>query len=132
MPITFRIDNESGIVYTTVEGRVGIDEIIEKLKDFMNRPEFRPGLNGIADMRNSDLETHSIDVQRIARLMIDFRDKIGPSKTAVVVSQKVTFGMTRMFQVFAEQSSIDTAIFQDMDEALQWLAGSKGSAGKRI
>ncbi len=131
MPITIRIDSESGIVYTTVEGQVGIDEIIEKLTGLMDHPDFRSGLNGIADMRSSQLDTHPADIERIASLMIRFRDKIGPSKTAIVVSSKATFGMARMFQVFAEKSSIGTAIFQDMEEAGQWLGISGRDPDKR-
>ena len=61
----------------------------------------------------------SADVRKIADLMIEYQSKIGRSKTAVVVSKDVTFGMTRVFQEFSEQSSIETAIFRDMDEALQ-------------
>ena len=121
MPITMRIDKKLKIVHTTVEGQVSVDEIIDKLTDFMEQPDFVSGLNGIADLRNFELNTTPLDIERLAKLLIDYRDKIGPSKAAVVISRQVTFGLTRMFQAFAEQSSIETAIFEDMDEALRWL-----------
>jgi hypothetical protein len=63
----------------------------------------------------------SADIKRIADLIIKYRDKIGQSKAAIVISKDVTFGMARMFQVFVEQSSIDIAIFRNMEEALRWL-----------
>jgi hypothetical protein len=125
MPIAFRIDKESGIVYTTIEGRITTDELLESLERFMNHPDFSPGLNGLADLRNIEMDTFSADVRRIAELMVEYRNKIGPSKTAVVISKDVTFGMTRMFQSFSEQSSIKTAIFRDMEEALRWLGVNK-------
>jgi hypothetical protein len=128
MPITFRIDKESGIVYTTIDGRTNTDEIVESLESLLNNPDFKPGLNGIADLRNSEMDTFSADVKRIAGLMIEYRNKIGPSKTAVVISKDVTFGMTRVFQAFSEQSSIETAIFRDMEEALRWLGANKTRA----
>ena len=131
MPITFRIDKESGVVCTTIDGYVSTDEIIEGLRNIMNHPDFRPGLNGIADLRNSDLNTFSADVKRIAELLVEYRDKTGPSRTAVLVSNDVTFGMTRVFQVFAEQSSVETAIFRDMEEAVQWLGVGNASADKK-
>ena len=130
MPITFRIDKESGVVCTTIDGYVSTDEIIEGLRNIMNHPDFRPGLNGIADLRNSDLNTFSADVKRIAELLVEYRDKTGPSRTAVLVSNDVTFGMTRVFQVFAEQSSVETAIFRDMEEAVQWLGVGNAGADK--
>lgn len=131
MPITFRIDKESGVVYTTINGHASTDEIIEGLRNFMNHPDFKPGLNGIADLRNSDLDTFSADVQRIADLLIEYRNKIGPSRTAVLVSKDVTFGMTREFQVFAGQSSVETAIFRDMEEAVRWLEAGGEFAGNK-
>ena len=129
MPITFRIDKESGIVYTTVEGRVSIDEIIEGLRACVSLPDFRPGLNGIADLRNSEFDPRPADVERIAMLLTEYRNKIGLSKTAVVVSKAVTFGMTREFQAFAEHSSIDTEIFRDMDQARQWIGARDRNPG---
>jgi hypothetical protein len=130
MPITFRIDKESGIVYTTINGRTNTDEIVESLENLLNNPDFKPGLNGIADLRNSEMDTFSADVKRIAGLMIEYRNKIGPSKTAVVISKDVTFGMTRVFQAFSEQSSIETAIFRDMEEALRWLGARNAITDK--
>ena len=125
MPITFKIDNKAGIVYTTIDGDVGTDEILDGLKGILTHPDFRPGLNGIADLRNSNLHSFSADVKRIANLLIEYAGKIGPSKTAILVSTNVTFGMTRMFQTFAEKSSIQTEIFQDLKDALQWLGADQ-------
>jgi hypothetical protein len=128
MPITFRIDAESGVVYTNVQGLVSADDILEALKSIMGHPEFRPGLNGLADLRNIEGDLFSGDVRKIAELMIEFRKKIGSSKTAVIVSKDVTFGMARTYQVFAEKSSIKTEIFRDKDEALQWLGIARRQA----
>jgi hypothetical protein len=124
VPITFRIDKASGIVFTTIAGQTSLDEILEGLKNILNHPDFGPGLNGIADLRQSELNTFQADVKKIADLMIEYRGTIGPSKAAVVVSRDITFGMTRVFQVFAEQSSVETAIFRSMEEALCWIHSS--------
>lgn len=121
MPITFRIDKKSGVVFTTMEGNVSISEIIDGLKGLMNHPDFSPGFNGLVDMRNSTVNSTPEEVRRIAELMTGQREKIGMSRSAVVVSKDVIFGMARMFQVFAEQSSIKTELFRDINEARQWL-----------
>jgi hypothetical protein len=130
VPITFSIDKESGIVHTTIEGHTSTDEIVAGLRNLMDHPDFRPGLKGIADLRNSQLDTFSADVREIANLIIEYQDKIGPSRTAVLVSKDVTFGMARVFQAFSEQSSIETAIFRNKEEALQWLGVGEGSGAK--
>ena len=121
MPITFRIDKKSGIVFTTMEGTVSISEIIDGLQELMTHPDFSPGLNGLVDMRNSTVNSTPEEVKRIAELMTSHREEIGISRSAVVVSKDAIFGMARMFQVFAEKSSIKTQLFRDIDEARQWL-----------
>jgi hypothetical protein len=125
MPIAIKIDKDSGIVHSMIEGRISADELIEKLQDLIDHPDYRPGLNGIADLRKIDKDMFSEDVFKVAKLMIENRDKIGASKTAVLVSKEVTFGMTRVFQALSEQSSVKTEIFWSMEEALQWLGADK-------
>jgi hypothetical protein len=124
MSITFRIDKASGTILTTIEGQPSVDELVDGLKSIMSHPDFGPGLNGIADLRKSEMKTFSADVQKIADLLIEYRGKIGQSKTAVVVSKDVTFGMARVFQVFAEQAPVEIEIFRSMEEALRWLGTS--------
>jgi hypothetical protein len=121
MPIIIELNKEEGIVYTTIDGRVSTDEIIDGLKKVLDHPDFRPGLRGIVDIRPSELDTHAGDVRRIADLLIEYRDRIGWSRSAVVVATDLAFGMTKMFQAFNEASSIEVEIFQDIEEARQWL-----------
>lgn len=125
MPVTFRIDKEAGIVYTVIEGAVDTDELLKELDTLIKQPDFRPGLNGITDLRKSEMDTFTDDVQRVAEFFIKHREQVGASKTAIVLSGFVTYGMTRMFQAFADDSSVETQIFQDMDEALEWIESGK-------
>ena len=121
MPVTFRIDKEAGIVYTVIEGPVDTKELLRELETLLDHPDFRPGLNGITDLRKSEMDTFTEDVQRVAEFFIRHREQVGASRTAIVLSGFVTYGMTRMFQAFADDSSVETQIFQDMDEAIEWI-----------
>jgi hypothetical protein len=121
MPITFRNDTVKGIVYTTIEGSPSTDEIIGALETLLQSPEYCPGLRGVVDMRGSKLDSCAVDVRRIADVLIRYRDTIGPSRSAVVVSKTVTYGMTRMFQAYADQSSIEVELFHDIDAAREWI-----------
>ena len=121
MPVTFRIDKEAGIVYTVIEGPVDTDELLRELDTLIKHPDFRPGLNGITDLRKSEMDTFTEDAQRVADFFIKHREQVGSSRTAIVLAGFVAYGMTRMFQAFADDSSVETQIFQDMDEALEWI-----------
>jgi hypothetical protein len=121
MPVTFRIDKEAGIVFTVIEGPLDTDELLRELAAMIKHPDFKPGLSGITDLRKSEMDTFTDDVQRVAEFFISHKEQVGVSRSAIILSGFVTYGMTRMFQAFAEESSLDTRIFQDMDEALEWI-----------
>lgn len=121
MPVSFSIDSENSIVYTKITGVLTSEELISGLEGLLDDPQFRPGLDGITDMSDSELDTFSIDAREIAELLVRYREKIGPSRTAVVVSKDITLGLTRMFQYFAEETSIETRIFSSIEEAREWL-----------
>jgi len=55
MPITDRIDKEARIIYTTVEGNVSADEVLEIGKRVIKDPDFGKGMNGIADLRMGEI-----------------------------------------------------------------------------
>jgi len=121
MPVTFRIDTEAGIVFTVIEGPLDTDELLRELAAMIQHPDFKPGMSGITDLRNSEMDTFTDDVQRVAEFFISHKEQVGVSRSAIVLSGFVTYGMARMFQAFADESSLDTRIFQDMDEALEWI-----------
>jgi hypothetical protein len=124
MPVTCEIDSEGGLVRTTFRGQVDIEEVVRALEDLLQRPDFRRGLNGIVDLREGDTDTQARDVKRLATMMERCRDQIGPSRTAIVVAKDVTYGMARMYQAYAESTSIETMIFRSIDDAHRWLAES--------
>jgi len=47
------------------------------------------------------------------------------SRRALLVSNDVAFGLTRMYQILMEQSPDEVAIFRDFDVALKWLGLAK-------
>ena len=121
MPIDLRIDRDAGILYTTIRGEVTVDEIVDAFNKLFQSPDFRPGLSGLADLRESRITSSLSNVRRLAELMIENRDRIGPSRTAIVVDSDIDYGMARMFEVFAEQSMAETQVFKDIDQAMIWL-----------
>lgn len=121
MPIDCRIDEEDGIVYTTLTGEVDEDEIVKALSGIITSPSYRPGLDGLVDLRGHNATQSSAAVRRIAELMTRHHAEIGHSRAALVVSDELGFGLARMYQAFAQDSSIETRIFYELAEANDWL-----------
>jgi hypothetical protein len=121
MPVSIRVDTEEDVVYTTVTGLYTADDVLKAIDELFEHPDFRPGLNGITDLRGAETFPPYTDVIRIAQYLVRNRDRIGRSRTAVLVSSDVSFGTTRMFQTYSDDSSIETHIFHELDEARRWL-----------
>lgn len=50
-----------------------------------------------------------------------FHSKLSHRKTAIVVDQDVTYGLTRMFQILADDLPYEIEIFRSFREAQQWI-----------
>ena len=106
MTVEFRIDKEEGIVYGTLRGEVDVDEILAALEGIVTNEDFEPELNGITDLRDMKWESDQGDLRRLVHFMIEHRDRRSAGRrSAVVVCSDRAYGMSRMFEVFSEQSS---------------------------
>lgn len=126
MPVECRIDAEAGIIHTILSGEVGASDIIEAIEALFRHPDYRPGMIGLADLRSYTWRAETSDIKRIAQFMIANGDTIGRSRTAIVVSDDYSYGMSRMYEAFADASPIEVDVFRDMDEAVAWLRGAGG------
>jgi len=43
------------------------------------------------------------------------------ARCAVVVGSDRAYGMSRMFEVFSEETDVDVRIFRNLDEAKNWI-----------
>jgi hypothetical protein len=130
MSYEYRIDKNERIVYSTLSGELDVDEIIAGLTEALADTDFEPGMSGITDLRSLKWESDQEDLRRLARFMIEHKDRIGRSRSAVVVGGERAYGMTRMFEVFSEQSSLDIGVFRDVKQARSWVLKKAGSEGK--
>ena len=121
MTVEFRIDKDEGIVYGTLKGEFELGEILEALAEVVLSDDYRPGLNGITDLREMNWESDQADLRKLVQFMVEHSDRIGRSRSAIVVSGDRAYGMSRMFEVFSEQSPLVVREFRDFDEAKRWV-----------
>ena len=126
MGIEFRIDKEKRVVYTTVKGDLDVKDIIAGLTEIISHEDFEQGMSGLFDLLASKWQSVPEDLRRIVRFIIKNTDKIGPSRHAVVVGSDRAYGMSRMFEVFSQETAVDVRIFRDLAAAKRWLTGESG------
>jgi hypothetical protein len=117
MPVDYRIDSERRIVFSTGTGAVTVQEILAYQQRLRQDPAFSADFNQLFDYRTVSAEQlRTTDIQGLAET-----DVFSPgSRRAFVVSEDVTFGLARMFEMFRD-SNERIVVFRNINEARRWL-----------
>ena len=70
---------------------------------------------------SSQLRLIAAEVGRVKKTKIEW------GACAIIASSDAMFGMTRMFQVFAEEHFADSCVFREREEAERWIAALRTS-----
>jgi hypothetical protein len=93
----------------------------------MRDPEFRPGLQTLADFsKSADVPTLA-ELEEIVGYMRRYQSAIGQKKIAIVSTRPVSFGVARQFGALAPGEFLTVRVFKDREAALAWLADGSGS-----
>jgi hypothetical protein len=120
MPASYRIDVRAGVVFTTFQGHVTNEEVLDHQQRLSADPDFRPTLNHIIDTRG----VTSVSVTALGVRLVASSSIFGPgSRRALVASDASpsSFGYVRMFQTLRSQSGADIKIFSTVEDAHRWL-----------
>jgi len=116
-----KIDSENDMTVFTVIGKVTANELVAAISDFY---ENSVTSNILWDLTKSDLsEIRSSDVELITNLSVKYAEKRPSGKTAIVGSDDLTFGISRMYEITKEivKLPFETQAFRDIDKAFKWL-----------
>ncbi|HXA14507.1 MAG TPA: hypothetical protein VNW23_05215 [Opitutaceae bacterium] len=119
MPADFHIDTQHGVVYAKATGVFSHAEVLAYRARLLSHPDFRPGLNELADYREvAKMALSSAEVEELARDTI----YSAHSKRAFVVASDLQFGLSRMFGAYRKiAGDQEIMVFRTMAEALSWL-----------
>ncbi|TLS67224.1 hypothetical protein FEF65_07225 [Mariprofundus erugo] len=117
--IFFREDN---FVLTVIYGRLTNAEIGEHVIQMNREYAACSALVELADCRYlHDISALSSDGLMISAGMEKGQLRTAGSKGAIVVANDVVFGLARVYAAIAAQSRIDSRVYRDLDEAVDWL-----------
>jgi hypothetical protein len=118
----YKIDKDLGLLVIKYEGKTTIAQIAEMLARIIKDPDYSRGLNILSDLREL---TSSYTYEQMHSVVDGFPDPgelVSTTKSAVVVSKEVTYGMGRIWASITEDRTVATAqVFRNMDDALKWL-----------
>lgn len=122
MPITYRIDEENGVVFTTGSGVLTEAELLLHKKKVIADPRFKPGFVELSDVRSiADLEITASGLERFVAQDDSDADRLKGFRLAIVVSGALEFGMGAMYEMMSRENNRDVRIFRDLSLARDWL-----------
>ena len=123
MPITYTIHPDLGLVVTHFSGRVADDEFIELYRTMLHDDAYELGMNELADLRQvDDLDLSALALRRVEELTEErYAGTEARFRSAIVAPRDKSYGIGRMYEVFAEQGPENVRVCRDVPEALEWL-----------
>jgi hypothetical protein len=115
MPLTFTYDADRDLLLGVGTGRLTGDDFGPG-----NLPDYPVGTPELLDVRAvTDADVTGADIRRIAEL-----ERLGPnriSRMAIVTGSAVTYGLSRMFQMLADEADYQIEVFRELGDALKWI-----------
>ena len=123
MPMTTRFDLGAGVRYHTVTGELTVELIKAQLAETYAHPDFRTDQHAVWDIREAEISVTPEEVYGLAVAVSEAFHGSQEVKVALVVSQDLHYGMSRMYQqILNGESPHSVGVFRDMDDALAWLS----------
>ena len=123
LSVEFTIDVSQKVVIVTFAGEISDVDLIEIGPLTKSHPLFDPSFSEIVDFRavtGGNVSTGT--VQTLAQRTSIYNHA---SKHIVIAPQPHVFGLTRMFQVYAEKTRPNTVVVHTLDEAREYLCSPK-------
>lgn len=123
----YRIASRDAYLLVSFEAgtRVTPDMVLSVLQEEFNLPKAMVVCD-LWDLRGCHADK-AIDagtmIQFVSYISDRYHSKLMHKKTAILVDKDVAFGLTRMFQILAEDLPYEVEIFRDEHEAQRWIQG---------
>ena len=122
MPIEYDIIEEQKLVLAKGSGVVNSVDIIGHLESLAADSRYTPPMKKIIDYRYVDsINISSEEAVKIALKKDTFSNKFQGERCVFISPGKDTYSASRVHQSLIDSSSIDTAVFRQIEKALEWL-----------
>jgi hypothetical protein len=118
----YKINQDINLLVIKYVGETTIAQIAEMLGELIRDPHYSRSLNILSDLRELTSSYTYKEMHAVVDGFPDPGELVGTTKSAVVVSKEVTYGMGRIWASITEDKTVATAqVFRNMEEALEWL-----------
>jgi hypothetical protein len=120
--INFHFLKEDNLSIWKIAGEITADQIISKLKEAINHPDFEPGMNCICDCREQKTVWNIEDIYNITLetkfVLGHFKKNI---RVAGIFDDNVQYYMGKIYAAYSKVTPVEFAPFKNSIEAKKWL-----------
>lgn len=121
MPISYRIDNDFGVVFRMFTGEITLGVLSSHYEKLLSDPEAKKMMTWVTDMRGCTLNVRGDDIRELVRQHIEPLMQGRQWQCAAIVETAVQYGATNQFAVYSAECG-QTRVFYDQIEAMEWAA----------
>lgn len=122
MPVTYQINPETRFIETRCTGEVTMDEVLDHFRQLEADPALPERLDVLLDLDEATTLPESAQLLEVAQAVDRLKPRVQWGACAIVASRDALFGMSRMFEVFAEGLFTRISVFREREDAKRWLA----------
>jgi hypothetical protein len=122
MPMSYHIDANRQLMTVVGTGRLSLEDVMQHQCEVSDDPHVTPGLRVLTDLRGvTGLDLAGREVLKLAQTRGDFPVLGTYGRTAVVATDPLMVGMTRMYMLSRRKFLQPMAVFSEVDDAIAWL-----------
>lgn len=122
MTVDYRINEDQKLVYVCISGDVTLHEMLDHLDALSADPGYTAPMKKIIDFRYCrSYPLTGTDQEIVARKKTSLSRVFDREKCAILAPNDLEYGMSRVHQALTIDSGIDTMVFRNLEETLDWL-----------
>lgn len=123
MTVHTTVDTAAGVITHKVTGDLLFEDVRQAFAVRTSHPDFRPGMSILWDFSEGNASRlTSEDIRKIAGQNKARLKRSGvPYKVAFLAPRDIEYGLSRMYEMFADASLAENRVFRTLDEARRWL-----------
>jgi hypothetical protein len=121
MPVTYELDSELAFIHTRCTGNVTFQEVIGHFAELERDESLPDRLDVLLDLDEMESLPERDQLHSVVGEMHRLESSVKWGAFAIVASRDALFGMSRMFEVFAEGRFTNSGVFREHEQARQWI-----------
>ena len=122
MPVDYRIENQ--IVEFLMTDGYTFEEFKRVCFEVLADADFKPSMKSLVNLWQARPNPPTQEMRDGAAFLASLKERFAPTWAILAPPNSLTYGLARMFSVFAENKGIELEVFIDRTQALAYLRQS--------